>query len=130
MQTEADSEVQVNSNMREENIKCRITIPFPVERPDRNGVIYSREAIEKAIADFNSSLPITFIPNDKDKYECVVGYTDAEEPVVVWDDDKQTCNITITGAFFAGGTSCQATMDDETMTVTEFHINQIGISEE
>ena len=34
--------------MRTENIKATITIPIPYDKPDKNGNIYTKEAVEKA----------------------------------------------------------------------------------
>ena len=36
--------------MRSNNpIKVTMKIPFPISKPDRNGIIYTKEAIEKAV---------------------------------------------------------------------------------
>ena len=41
--------------MREENIKVKITIPFPFDKPDKNGNIYSEEAVKNAVNNFTIS---------------------------------------------------------------------------
>lgn len=41
--------------MRSNNpIKVIMKIPFPISEPDRNGTIYTKEAVEKAIQEFDS----------------------------------------------------------------------------
>ena len=35
--------------MRTENIEVKITIPIPFNKPDKNGVVYTEEAISKAV---------------------------------------------------------------------------------
>ena len=49
--------------MRTENIEVKLTIPIPVDRPDKNGVMYTKEAIEKAINNFPTNLPIIYKDN-------------------------------------------------------------------
>ena len=44
--------------MRSNNpIKITMTIPFPISEPDRNGTIYTKEAIEKAVREFDGGGP-------------------------------------------------------------------------
>ena len=40
--------------MRTENIKVTFKIPIPVDKPDLNGVIYSKEAIRNAYKNYFS----------------------------------------------------------------------------
>lgn len=34
-------------------IKITMKIPFPINEPDRNGIIYTKEAVEKAVREFD-----------------------------------------------------------------------------
>ena len=44
--------------MRSNNpIKVTMKIPFPISKPDRNGIIYTKEAIEKAVREFDGETP-------------------------------------------------------------------------
>lgn len=36
-----------------EPIEITMKIPFPINKPDGNGVIYTEEAVEKAVQKFN-----------------------------------------------------------------------------
>ena len=36
--------------MRVENTNIKLTIPIPVDRPDKNGAIHTKEAIENALS--------------------------------------------------------------------------------
>ena len=45
----ANTGAQKNNVMRTENIEVSFKIPIPVDKPDLNGVIYSKEAIETPI---------------------------------------------------------------------------------
>ena len=44
--------------MREENIKVKVTIPIPFGKPDKNGVMYTEEAVSNAINNLHKNLPI------------------------------------------------------------------------
>jgi len=52
--------------MRSENIEVTFKIPIPVDKPDLNGVIYSKDAIKNAYKNVKN-VPIE-IPNDKGKF--------------------------------------------------------------
>ena len=49
--------------MRTENIKVTFKIPIPVDKPDLNGVIYSKEAIRNAYKNVKD-IPIEMPNND------------------------------------------------------------------
>ena len=58
--------------MRAENIKVTITIPIPYNNPDKNGDIYTKEAVEKAVNNLHKRTPIIF----RDEFgEKVIGTT-------------------------------------------------------
>ena len=45
--------------MRSNNpIKIIMEIPFPISEPDRNGIIYTKEAVEKAVREFDGGTPL------------------------------------------------------------------------
>lgn len=39
-------------------IKVTMKIPFPISKLDRNGIIYTKEAIEKPVREFNGGTPL------------------------------------------------------------------------
>ena len=53
-----------------ENTKITLSIPMPVDKPDRNGFIFSQEAINK-LCNQELSIPIVDRRNDK---EIVIGH--------------------------------------------------------
>lgn len=111
--------------MRTENIGVKMTIPIPYDRPDGNKVVYSREAVEKAINNLHSKLPIVFMGNRE--YEPkVVGCTTENKPKVVWDEESKTCMVEIDGMIFHGGSECIADIKDG--IVSSFSITGFGIS--
>ena len=50
--------------MRTENIEVTFKIPIPVDKPDLNGVIYSKEAIRNAYKNVKN-IPIEMPNNDR-----------------------------------------------------------------
>ena len=52
--------------MREENIKVKVTIPIPFGKPDKNGVMYTEEAVSNAVNNLHKNLPIIYRDNDKE----------------------------------------------------------------
>lgn len=113
--------------MRAEGIRVKLTIPFPYDTPDKNGVVYSKEAVERAVNNLHKGLPILYRGNVEDNNATIIGATCGDTHIVTWDTDKCVCNVTVDGMLFAGGTECTA--DIENGTVTDFTITGFGISE-
>lgn len=113
--------------MRANNIPIKITIPFPFDRPDKNGVIYTKEAVKNAFENFGEGLPIVYCGNESYK-QIIIGVTSlTDEPVIVCDDEKQMYRVSIKGLLFAGGTECIEGKRDN-VNISDFEILSIGIS--
>ena len=92
--------------MRTENIEAKFIMSIPFDKPDENGNIYTREAIEKAICDFNNNgLPLIYRNNEEYSSDEVIGVVKIL-PDVIWDDENQICKIEVDGNIFYGGTGC------------------------
>lgn len=113
--------------MRSENLKIKYSITFPFGRPDKNGVVYSKAAIEKAVASFDGNIPIIYNDNDKNNNEVVVGYTVGEPCSILWDDEYQVCEIVVNGVVYYGGTECVVNKIEDGV-VTDFDIVSVGLS--
>ena len=114
--------------MRTNNIKVNFTMPIPFDRPDGNGNVYTREAIEKALHNFNNNnIPLLYRGNEEDSIDKVLGVVNIL-PDAVWDDKQQICKIKIDGNIFYGGTSCIVN-EIKGNTITDFTIISIGLSE-
>lgn len=113
--------------MRLDNLKMQLAFAIPFGRSDNNGVIYSREAIEKAISDFNGKLPILYRDNDSCKDGVVVGDTVGEICSVLWDDERQVCEVIVNGNLHYGGIECIVN-EIKDGVVTDFHITSVGLS--
>lgn len=79
-----------------DHIDVKLTFSIPYNTP-RNGVRYTKEAIEDAIVHIGS------VPIVNDNYgvlglACHPAYSNAEN--VEWDDENQQCHITIGGCLY------------------------------
>lgn len=113
--------------MRLNNLKMQLSFVIPFGRPDKNGVMYSKEAIEKAIKDFDDKLPILYRDNDSCKDGVVVGNTVGETCSVLWDDEQQVCKVIVNGILYYGGTECVVN-EIKDGVVTDFRITSVGLS--
>ena len=111
--------------MRAENIKVKITIPIPYNEPDKNGNIYTKEAVEKAVNNLHKHLPIIFRGESEEK---VIGTTTGDSHIATWDFENQVCNLTVDGEVFFGGTECIADIDNG--KIVNFEIVGIGLNKE
>lgn len=87
--------------MRINNIKVKLTMSIPYDKPDDNGCIFTKEAVEDAVNNLQTKLPITL--GDK-----VIGVTTDSAHITVWDDENQVYNLTIDGIIRHGGFDCVA----------------------
>ena len=93
-------------------------IPFPINKPDGNGVIYTKEAVEKAVQKFDSGSSLIMV--NKDKIDTIMGHIDQLE---LSDDYKVTAH----GFCYFGGTNEQGIVDNN--IVSDFTFISFGISE-
>lgn len=114
--------------MRTDNIKVKFAMPIPFDRPDGNGNVYTKEAVEKALYNLNNNnIPLLYRGNEEDSVDKVIGVANIL-PDVVWDDEQQVCNIEIDGNIFYGGTDCIAN-EIKGNTIADFTIVSIGLSD-
>ena len=109
--------------MRRENIKVKITIPIPYDKPGKNGNIYTKEAVEKAVNNLRKNLPIIFRDESEEK---VIGTTTGDSHIATWAFENQVCKLTVDGEVFFGGTEC--TVDTNNGKIVNFEIVGIGLS--
>lgn len=113
--------------MRLDNIKVQLALTIPFGCPDKNGVMYSKESIEKAMDDFNGELPILYRDNDSCKDGVVIGNTVGAPCSVLWDDEQQVCEVVVNGNVYYGGADIIANEINGNV-ITDFSIMSIGIS--
>ena len=107
--------------MRTENIEVTFKIPIPVDKPDLNGVIYSKEAIRNAYKNVKD-VPIEMQNNDGEFFPIGV----AQEVELI--EDENGMYITGVGLVWHGGTNESVEIKDG--KVTSFKLNGIGIAKE
>lgn len=112
--------------MRVENTKVKLTIPIPIDKPDDNGVIYTREAIENAVNNLHKNLPIIYRDNESAIDDMVIGATTGNSHVT-WDSENQICKMTVDGVIFYSGADIIVN-EIEDGKVTDFEIVSIGLS--
>lgn len=113
--------------MRQENLKLQIALKFPFDHPDRNGVVYSKQAIEQAILALQGKLPIVYRDHNTCPDGEVIGHTVGETASVLWDDNCHICEIVLDSVIYYGGTECVVKKTNNGI-VTDFEITALGIS--
>lgn len=111
--------------MRVENTKITIKIPIPINKPDNNGVIYTKEAVENAVNNLRKNLPIVYRDNETDTK--VIGVTTGDSHTAVWDFENQVCKITVGGVIFYGGAEIIVN-EIEDDRISSFEITSIGLT--
>lgn len=97
------------------------------DRPDENGIVYTKEAIKEAITSFQKEMPIVFRDNEKYPEGVVVGKTLEETISPLFDEEKKTCSFSVKGVFYFGGTACEVKINEEN-TVSKMQVLEVGIS--
>lgn len=106
--------------------KIKLTIPIPIDRPNANGVIYTEDAVSKAMSILNKNLPILYRSNSDEK---VIGTTTGSCHMIHWDFENQVCNLELDGALFSSGANIMIN-EIKDGKVTDFKIMNIGINGE
>ena len=105
--------------MRADNIEVTFRMPIPVDKPDLNGFIYSKDAIKNAYKNVKN-VPIE-IPNDKGKF-LPIGVCQEAELI------ENGMHIKGVGIIWHGGT--EETVGIEDNKVTSFNVTGIGFAKE
>ena len=110
--------------MRSNNpIKITMEIPFPISEHDRNGIIYTKEAVENAVNNLHKHIPIIFRGESEEK---VIGTTIDDSHIATWNFENQVCNLTVNGEVFFGGAEGIVTANNG--KIVDFEILGIGLS--
>lgn len=97
-----------------------IKMPLPVNKPDLNGIVYSRQALPKAFANA-SNLPIELIQNDG--VSIPVGIVTNAEYI----EDENGDYAYVTGVLWHGGTQESVIFDDKHIVV-DMNITGVGLT--
>lgn len=110
--------------MKPQTSMIKLTLALPYDRPNHNGVVYTKEAIENAFANSAPYLPI-LIRNDATQKTEFIGSTGTTHSFDC-DEKNKTCYVTIDGnIYYAGADIVINEMHDR--EVTDFEIRSISI---
>jgi hypothetical protein len=111
--------------MKEEFAKVKFTIHIPFGEPNKNGCVFTEEAVEDAVNHLRKNIPIIY-KNDE-SCEQVIGVTTGESHIVNWDYENNVCKMTVDGAMF----NCNpliAIHESEDGKISSFQIVGIGLT--
>ena len=109
-----------------DNTKVKLSVSIPFDKPNKNGSIFSIEAVEKAIGDFKEHMPIL---DYRDKWEDtkVIGYVNSAPHIISWDFENQVCTAEVYGTIFSCGAELKIN-EIEDNKITDFEITSIGLT--
>ena len=116
--------------MRTDNIKIKLDISVPTDRPNKNSTIYSTDAVLKACTKEKlDKLPLIF--RDQNREE-VIGIVLSDDLKVIRDNDNRVYHICIDGLIHYGGTECYVNKihknENGETVIDDFVIASFGIS--
>lgn len=113
--------------MKDELTKVKLTIHIPFDKPNKNGSVFTEEAVENAIANLNANLPIIYKDNKSRFQDRVIGATVSNSPIVNWDFENQVCKMTVDGVMFHCGAEIIVN-EIEDGQISDFKITSIGFT--
>ena len=111
--------------MSDEFTKVKLTMHMSFDKPNKNGSVFTKEAVEDAVCNLHRNLPIIY-SNDGTNSK-VVGATTGESHIVTWDSENQVCKMTVDGVMF----NCSpliAVKEIEDGKISDFQIVSIGLT--
>lgn len=117
--------------MNDKLTKITLTFPIRCDRPNRNGTVFTEEAIKHAFASSNPHMPIIMqgdtIRDEEFTYQNdrVIGCTDPTY-YFDYDDENKVCEVTLTGHIF-NMTPDIAINEMNDGKITDFEIRSVSI---
>ncbi len=106
------------------DVKLTFTIPYG--KPDKNGMLFTEEAVMAAVSCLPQNLPIKL---SSDGFSKVIGHTTGKCHLVRWNPDMQTCHITVDGKLYAGGIDGEVNECDGN-AIKDFDIQAFSLTSE
>lgn len=107
--------------MRCSNIQVSFKIPVPINQPDKNGIIYSKAAVENSVNNLKCVIPIVV---REGIVETVIGFANKLEFI----EENEEYYIQGVGHIRHGGTEEKVNIQNN--TVTSMEIVSVGIVDE
>ena len=111
--------------MRVDDTKVKLTIHIPFNRPDLNGCVFTEKAVENAVNNLQTNLPIVYKDNECETK--VIGATTGNSHIVTWDFENQVCKMTVDGVIFYSGADIVVNEIDDGK-ISDFRIASIGLT--
>ena len=115
--------------MNDELTKITLTFPMRYDRPNRNGTVFTKEAIENAFGSCPISIPILMNTDENSIFtyrnEHCIGMT-TPTYYIDYDEDNKVCEVTIEGRLFNVGPEIRIN-EIQDGKITDFDIMSIGI---
>ena len=111
--------------MKDDLIKIKITIPIAFDTPNKNGTVFTREAVENAISNFSVNTPIIYKDKESRFQDKVIGIV--TDNVDTWDFENQVCRMAIDGVVFHSGANIVVNKIEDGK-ITDFRIASIGLT--
>jgi len=108
-----------------ENIAVKLTIPIQYDTPNRNGVIFTKDAINNMLRVLIGNKPIVFRDNFN-MCGTIIGVTN-DNYDVEWDDENKVCKLVVDGMLYYGGMDINV-REMIGNTITQFESSYFGIS--
>ena len=113
--------------MKDEMTKIKLTMHIPYDTPNKNGSMLTKEAVENAVNNIPTNMPIIYRDNKDEYNEKVIGATTDNSHIVIWDSENQVCKMTVGGVIF----HCNPLIiinEIENEKITDFTITSIGLT--
>lgn len=114
--------------MTEEFIKIKFSVNIPYDKPNKNGTVFTKEAVENAINNFPKNMPIIYKDRKNNFNDKVIGATTEHNPCIVeWDYENQICHMTIDGVAFHCGAEIVVN-EIKNNIISSFEIRSVGVT--
>lgn len=102
--------------------EVKLTFSMPYDTPNRNGTVFTKEAIEDAVNQLHRNRPIIYEGDNT-----VIGTTTETSHIATWDDKNNVCKITVNGVIF----DCDPILnikESENNKISSFQIVGFGLT--
>mgnify|MGYP003304032013 CR=1 FL=1 len=113
--------------MNDEMTKVKLTMYIPFDKPNKNGTVFTKEAVENAVNNLSTNLPIIYRDNKSRFRDKVIGATTGNSHIVTWDSDNQICKMIVDGVVFHSGAEIIVN-EIEDNNISDFRITSIGLT--
>ena len=113
--------------MAEEFTKVKFAINIPYDKPNKNGTIFTKEAVENAISGLLANIPIIYKDRKNNFDDKVIDATTDSPCIIDWDSENQICNMNIDGVVFHCGAEIIVNEIEDNI-ISNFEIRSIGIT--